>query len=200
MSDLKHTAVRTRIRRLDAAGVAAEIEETFVHLEAEVGALFAEEGVHKDIVLTRMADVRYYGQEHTIRVPLASGTVTQASLVGLGDVFSEHHEKEYGFTLNTAIELVNAVIVGTATVGKPVMQSDTAPLPQVTEQASSRAVYWQDLGEITTPILQRAALTKGEHVSGPAIIEEATSTVVVPPDFTAFVDPHYNLILQEKRR
>jgi N-methylhydantoinase A len=200
MSDLKHTAVRTKIRRLDAVGVAAEIEDTFLNLEAEVGVLFAEEGVHKDIVLIRMADVRYYGQEHTIRVPLAAGTVTQASLVELGGAFSEHHDKEYGFTLNTPIELVNAVIVGTATVGKPVMQSDTAIRPQTTAQASSRTVYWQDLGEITTPILQRSLLAAGEHVSGPAIIEEATSTVVVPPDFAAFVDPHHNLILHEKRR
>ena len=180
--------------------MAAEIEDTFLNLEAEVGVLFAEEGVHKDIVLIRMADVRYYGQEHTIRVPLAAGTVTQASLVELGGAFSEHHDKEYGFTLNTPIELVNAVIVGTATVGKPVMQSDTAIRPQTTAQASSRTVYWQDLGEITTPILQRSLLAAGEHVSGPAIIEEATSTVVVPPDFAAFVDPHHNLILQEKRR
>jgi N-methylhydantoinase A len=200
MSDLKHTAVRTRIRRLDAVGVTAELEETFLGLEAEVGALFAEEGVSKDILLIRMADVRYYGQEHTIRVQLTAGPVTQESLAELGRSFSEHHDKEYGFTLNTAIELVNAVIIGTATVGKPVMQSETAPRPQGTVQSSSRVVYWQDLGEITTPILHRSTLSSGEYVHGPAIIEEATSTVVVPPDFTAFVDPHHNLILQEDER
>ncbi len=198
MSDLKHTATRTLIRRLDRPEISLEIGEVFAGLEAEVTSLFAQEGVRENISLDRFADLRYYGQEHTIRVPTGSGAVTMESLNRLSATFHEYHAKDYGFTLEARVELVNAVVIGTASVGKPAFQSDRA-IEQANDvsTASSRLVFWRGEGERSTPIIQRSSLAAGESISGPAILEERTTTVVVPPGFRATVDEHYNLVLEE---
>ncbi len=197
MSDLKHTALHTTIQRLSSAGIEDELEKAFLGLEQEVLALFCDEHVTKDINLVRLSDLRYYGQEHTIRVPVPSGKITRETLDVLSRSFHEEHGKEYGFTLDSSIELVNVVLSGTASVAKPTLKI-TAPKTSRARPFATRNVYWEGLGDITTPIFSRADLPIGAPLHGPAIVEETTTTIVLPVGFTATVDPYGNLMLREE--
>ncbi|MET9653336.1 hypothetical protein ABZZ44_24135 [Streptomyces sp. NPDC006460] len=47
-----------------------------------------------------------------------------------------------------------------------------------------------------TPVLRREHLAAGDQFAGPAVIVEATSTTVVPPDATVAVDPHGFLVIK----
>ena len=59
-----------------------------------------------------------------------------------------------------------------------------------------RAVYfdaatgWRD-----TPVYDRAALTSGRRIVGPAVIEEMSATTLIHPGQSAMVDAIGNLIL-----
>jgi len=51
---------------------------------------------------------------------------------------------------------------------------------------------------LDTSIYWRPALKYGNHISGPAIIEEESSTVLVPPEFDVKVDEIGNLIMRKE--
>ncbi len=197
MSDLKHTTMRTMISRLDRNDVNTIIDKGFRDLEQEILSTFQSENVTESITLARMADVRYYGQEHTIRVNVPEGPLTSVSLEAIQAAFNEEHRKEYGFTLDSAIELVNVVVEGTANVGKPTLQNvtPTSRIGSLTP-SSTRKVFWQDSGEVETPIYQRPHLIVGDTITGPAVIEESTTTVVIPPNFKSTVDSFGNLLIE----
>ena len=59
-----------------------------------------------------------------------------------------------------------------------------------------RRVFFADLGGWTdTAVYDRYAMTAGDQAKGPAMIEEADSSTVVPAGWVADVDDHGNLIL-----
>jgi N-methylhydantoinase A len=49
---------------------------------------------------------------------------------------------------------------------------------------------------LETPIYDRSSLRPGNRFDGPAIVVEASTTTVVPPDYQALVDPYGNLMLK----
>jgi N-methylhydantoinase A len=65
-------------------------------------------------------------------------------------------------------------------------------------QKSERKVRFQESSDVqTSPIYERDRLLAGNEVTGPAVIEQADSTTLVPPSFKALVDPHGRLIMTQ---
>ena len=64
------------------------------------------------------------------------------------------------------------------------------------EPTTRRAVHWVDVGEtVDTPVYRWPSPSAGAAVAGPAIIELAETTIVVPSDFRASSDAFTNLLL-----
>jgi len=61
-----------------------------------------------------------------------------------------------------------------------------------------RMVYWGKEGRTATAVFRRDQLPPQTRLTGPAIIEEPTTTVVIPGAFAACVDDFGNLILERK--
>jgi N-methylhydantoinase A/oxoprolinase/acetone carboxylase beta subunit len=62
---------------------------------------------------------------------------------------------------------------------------------------SQRDVHFGEReGFVDTPVYRRSSLSPGHVIDGPAIVEEPTSSVVVPPKWTASVDQRLNLIIR----
>jgi N-methylhydantoinase A len=55
------------------------------------------------------------------------------------------------------------------------------------ERPHSREVYFKGAGFVTTPVYRRTALRTAARVDGPAILEQADSTTLVPPGATGVV-------------
>jgi N-methylhydantoinase A len=53
-------------------------------------------------------------------------------------------------------------------------------------------------GEIVahTPVYRRDSIGAGERLTGPAVVEEQTSTTLVPPEAKAEVDGYGNLLVE----
>jgi N-methylhydantoinase A len=58
-----------------------------------------------------------------------------------------------------------------------------------------RRTVWWDGSAVDTPVYDGAALRAGDRFDGPAVIEETTTTVVIPPRYRAEVDPFKNYVL-----
>ncbi len=130
-----------------------------------------------------VAMVRYAGQSYAVEVPYAAPAEPER----LGADFRAAHDVLYGFETDEAWEL-EAIRV---TVAAPPRQSrDDAPAPgggTATAHASAPCLF-EGAGWLETPRYDRAALGVEQRISGPAIIEDEWSTVVVDARATAWAD------------
>ena len=136
MSDLRHTLAQTLVRRIDSRDSTTLFNTHYGVLEQNVLALYREEGIAQGVDLERTADFRYSGQEHTITVPVALGTFGEKEVGELIATFNKHHQREYGFSLDSPTELVNLRVTGVVRVQKPVLKP---PLPAKDATASPSA-------------------------------------------------------------
>ena len=67
----------------------------------------------------RYADMRYLGQEHTVKVPFPAGETEMEELSEAARRFHEAHEREYAFRLDSPVEIVNYHLAAYGAVQKP---------------------------------------------------------------------------------
>ena len=75
--------------------------------------------------------------------------------------------------------------------------SGCAPAPDDAVKGT-RAVNFDGAATTETTIYERSQLTVGAQFTGPAIIEQFDSTIVVPAGWAAMVDGYLNLILRRE--
>lgn len=118
------------------------------------------------------AHVRYRGQGATLRLPLTASLAT---------AFAREHQRRYGFVMPSPIEAVRL----TARAERPPRALPAARPAERHQVAVSHRR--PPTGGRALPVHQRAHLVG--PVRGPAVIEEATATTVVPAGWTARPTP-----------
>lgn len=197
MSDLRHDLVQTRVLRLDTQEVHEVIDATFRSLEEEMLELFRRENVSLEVItLIRDCDMRYYGQEHTIKVGVMNGRLSGNDINELAAQFHTVHQKEFGFRLDSPVEVVNLHVAGIARVRKPAL-TEREPQGRTLSKARKmeREVYWGKMDFQRTPVYEKDLLPIGEVISGPAVIEEPTSTIIVSDEFDFSADKFGNVVI-----
>lgn len=194
LTDLRRDYIRTRVTRLDSAPP-ADVQALFAELETLAAREFAADGIGGDrLALQRFADMRYLGQEHTVKVPFPSGRVDAQAFSNAVERFHETHEREYTYRLSSLVELVNYHVVGFGLVPKPELAKLTATGRRPADvMRGRRSVDFDTHGVHTTAIYERKGLEPGMDIGGPAIVEEPATTIVVFPGQQATVDDYGNL-------
>ncbi|MDV3243939.1 MAG: hydantoinase/oxoprolinase family protein [Nitrososphaerales archaeon] len=196
MSDLRQDRVKTVVKRLDSVGIEDSFNAGYNELEDEITSLYRDEGTNEGVVLRRNADLRYYGQEHTIRVFVDRVTIDASGVKEIGSRFQARHHKEYGFTLDGPVELVNLHVSGIVAVKKPAVRVlDTAGSIERAVKGE-RMVFWGDGKRTSTRIFERGKIPALATIEGPAIIEEPTSTSLVRKGRAARTDKYGNLVIR----
>ncbi|MGW3564184.1 hydantoinase/oxoprolinase family protein [Streptomyces sp. NPDC000941] len=158
-----------------------------------------EQGVHTDRRRVEHAvDMRYEGQDYTLTVPLeaADEPLREDFLTRVADRFATLHERRYGHAMPGAP--VEFVALRTTALGA---LPDTAAAPYAARPGEDPwagrvgPVVFGDMS-YETPVLRREHLAAGDQFAGPAIVVEATSTTVVPPDATVTVDAGGFLVIK----
>ena len=136
-----------------------------------------------------VALIRYAGQSDTVEVPFTSpGNPTQ-----LGNDFRARHRRIYGFATDEPWELDTLRITVTGPAAQRMADLASSPADG---RASPMAVAdcWFDADRpVETPRYERDTLAPSLVIHGPAIIEDAWSTVVVHPGSTAHADERGHL-------
>lgn len=134
------------------------------------------------------ADMRYRGQEHTVKIlfPFADG---QADLALAAKRFHAAHEKRYTYRLDTGLQVVNLHLVANVAVDKPDFlekaQTGTRPEDAVLHV---RKVDFDPGGIHDAVIYDGLRLEPGMKFNGPAVVQEPSVSMVVPPDYGVTVD------------
>lgn len=194
MSDLRRDWVLTQPTSLTPDKM-ADVYRNIDELERLATVAFSTAGYQAaQLRFERIADMRYEGQEHTVRVPLPAGALGAADWPALADSFHAHYERQYTYRLESPIELVSYHLAAFA----PVRQ----PLPPVlapgrgredAARKGRRQVDYDAEGLLEATVYDRSKLGAGAEITGPAIIEEVASSTVVPPDIRVRVDEYGNL-------
>jgi len=197
MTDLRQDFIRTSIRSLEGSDP-RDLERIYAEMEEEALEVLLQQGVERDrVVFQRNADIRYEGQEHTVKTRVPSTIEDRESLKQIRKAFDDLHELHYSFKLEDAsAQLVNFHLTGFGTVPKPSLKRLEAPGSVDDARRGSRTVDFDDLGRVETAVYDRALLGSGAKLSGPAVVEEAASVTVVFPDQTLEVDDYGNLVIR----
>ncbi|MCY4488526.1 MAG: hydantoinase/oxoprolinase family protein [Deltaproteobacteria bacterium] len=193
LSDLRHDFVKScvmSLERLDRHAVEAHYRDL---RRAAEEALLAE-GVPRDrIALCCAADVRYVGQFSEVEVPVAGTALTEDAVADLARDFHRIHESLNGYGMpEAAAEIVNLRVVG-----RGLADSEPTPARSAGGRASltgRRNAFFDD-GFREVPVHDGHRLAAGANVRGPAIVEQETTTVVLPPGFQLTCDVYGNYLV-----
>ena len=190
MSDAVQDFVRTRLFRSEPENESA-IGEMIAEMERGAIQYFSDAGYESEkLSLSRFLDMRYHGQEHTVRVPVDS-----IDSLEMNERFHALHERAYTFRLNSAVEIVNFHLTAFVATPKPKFKR-AAPVKGPVRIKSTRDVHYDDWGLLTSAVYERDTLGPGAVVQGPAIIEEPAATTVIYPGMTAVIDEVGNIVIQ----
>lgn len=183
MTDLRQDYIRTLITRTDQVKPET-LNAIFAEMEAQAAEDLAAQHVSPDnMVFQRFADMRYLGQEHTVKVPLPGGKITAESMPEINERFHQLHEHTYTFRLESPVELVNYHLTALGRVKKPALKPlDSRGNSLEGARKGERRVNFDELGFHQATIYERDLLPVGVTLRGPAVIEEPASTTVVFPD------------------
>jgi N-methylhydantoinase A len=167
--------------------------------EQTLSALAAQDVAADDVELSQLADVRYHGQIHELRIPLETYPVTAAAMEQALAQFEDTYEETYTIRLRSGLpEIVSLRVTARVRLAHYALPEHTGGTdePQPTD---SREVF--DGGETwTVDVYDRYDLPAGTALEGPVILEEAGSTIWVAPGMRCEVDPHGNLIIHTLAR
>jgi N-methylhydantoinase A len=173
MSYAQQKTVRMPVTAWDAARLAEVRGDLQAQLEAPILAAGYSQA---EMRVEEVAAVRYSGQSYAIEVE----TPAFGDPESLGKAFLQRHERLYGFATDEPWELVairQRVSLPRAEDGRA-KEAGAAGDPAPDKTA---ACYFAPLGEVATPRYDRAALSPDVPIEGPAVVEDAWSTVIVPP-------------------
>ncbi|MEF9945787.1 MAG: hydantoinase/oxoprolinase family protein [Lachnospiraceae bacterium] len=198
MTDIRHDYIQTKISRL-AETSPEELNAMWQQLCTQAKEQFAKEGVPEDgMVYQFIADMRYMGQEHTVKVTVPPIPWTQEIKTEIANRFHQAHEHFYTFRLeDTPTEIVNLHLVAYGRLEKPSL-APISKQPEKEQPVSKemRKVYFTEEGWIDTPVYERSTLLWGATLQGPVIVEEEAASTVVGEGQKLSVDRYGNLIIE----
>jgi N-methylhydantoinase A len=197
MTDLRQDDIQTFNVRLDNMDYNL-INNQWNDMEQVAIDEYEEKGVSEEnIIFVRNVDMRYWGQEHTIKVQIFNDEISSDNLPEIIERFHKEHEKNYNFRIDESLtEIVNLHLTAFGKVEKTELK-ELEVLSNNPDDAlkETREVIFENVGGIDTKIYLRDKLSPGMKINGPAIIEEVTTSTIIYPNMELEVDKYGNLII-----
>jgi N-methylhydantoinase A len=190
--------VRSAYSRLDGMRW-SEANNLLDEMAREGRAVLEQSGLSSsDIHYERTADMRYVGQGHEVSVPLPEGRLNEKHLENIQSGFEQVYRSLYGRKgPDVPLEVINWRVVASG----PTPETDFCFPRETNGRANAlkgkrRAYFPEHDGYIETPVYDRYALAPGASFSGPAIVEERESTLIVGPGGRGRVDEYLNIVVE----
>jgi N-methylhydantoinase A len=146
-----------------------------------------------------VADCRYVGQGHEIRVAIPVRTLTKTDGAKLKSAFEKTYAQVYGLTIpGQAAEAITWSVTASSRVKKPaptrLISSRKPPKP-----LRSRQIFDAVLGRsVAAPIYWRFDMQQGARIKGPAIIAENETSTIVGARYSARIDSMGNIVMERR--
>jgi N-methylhydantoinase A len=173
------------------------LNRVYEEMEAEAAKSLRVHGIDPNaITLKRTADMRYVGQFHEVEADMPNGMLGRAAIDAAADFFARKHEELYTFSMPWKAVEILTLRLKASTPNAPFA------LPQVKQAGADpskalkrRRVCRFNGRDVDTPVYDGEKMLAGNVINGPAIIEETTTTVVIPEAYACSVDKYKNYVL-----
>jgi N-methylhydantoinase A len=188
LSYAEQRALHMRSQAWSAERLAQVVGETRQRLSAPLVRAGHEEG---DLEVGVMGLLRYAGQSDTVEVPLSPPYDPEALAAG----FKANHERLYGFATDEPweVDTLRVTVSAPPTQRLAALEGDG---PGTAAEPTRWGTCWfEGRDPCETPFYDRDGLPCDGRIAGPAIIEDAWSTIVLDPGSTAWPDASGHLII-----
>jgi N-methylhydantoinase A len=201
ISDVKYNYMATSPARLDNPDACAKLDKLFNDVEVQgIKHLQADGFDKKDILVKRSMDMRYVGQVHECTVDIATFEINEKSIAKVKEAFHKRHQELYTYSeRHNAVEVVNIESTVYGKIVKPKLPRYGKSAGAKTALKGHRMAIFDASGKATkTPVYDGEKLGTGVKVSGPAIIEEVTTTIVIEPGWTSVLDATGSYVIKKR--
>ncbi len=190
MSDVKKFAARDVSKAYNTSHL-NDLESLFQEIESDLREQVREERIpeHRIQKPERILEMRYRGQEARIPVPCPDD----------GNYLREFeilHRQLYGFIHQRPVEIYALRVELTGETEKTPWPTTPASQQGVPEPSTITQAYFDKIWH-DTAVFFRNNLKPGHHITGPAIIVEDISTVVIEPGWDCEVTERDDLLLTD---
>jgi N-methylhydantoinase A len=199
LPDFSQDYVRTYPKRLADADLGI-INALYAEMEEEGTQVLLRSGARRDqLRFARSADLRYVGQFNEVEVDTPAEPMTASGIEQLATAFHRKHEQTFAFSMQDRhVEVVYLRLRAMAATPpvhlKKIEQGSEAA--EAARKPDRRCYFGRGGGWRMTPVYDGSGLTGGNRIAGPALIEEAGSTIMVPDAARAEVDLYGNYLIQ----
>ena len=175
----------------------AELERDFQVLERDAGAVIAATVPGAATDIARAADLRFVGQGFELVTALPPGPYDASAAGAFRDAFTAAYRQTFGQVPPVGeIELINIRVAVSAHAAAAALEVGAGTAAGAAVARTRRPVWvGAEARFAELPVYDRLKLGIGAKLHGPAIVEEASSTLILPPGARASVDAAGNLIV-----
>ena len=171
--DVELQALNAKLQELEEQGVQKLLEDSFTD---------------EDITIERTMEMRYVGQVHECNVLIPNGKLNAESVNTILESFHQRHRGLYTYDeRDSNVELVNIEVAVIGKISKPKLPTLAAQQGNISQAkiGSREMLFDQSYDWIDTPIYNGEDFGAGAVVTGPALIQEPTTTVVIKDGWQA---------------
>jgi N-methylhydantoinase A len=203
IADMRHDFVRTVNRTLDEADLGA-LAAAAAEARRQGEALLDRAGIAFEAreALVEL-DMSYVGQTHTVATPLSSDAADAFRRERIGAAFAAAYAAAFGRTLGgigARILNLRVAVIGRrrkfdlALLAPPKASGD--PARALAAARRGMRPVWLDGGWREAALYRRLDLPQGAVIEGPAILDQADTTILIEADLAGEVDRFGNLVLR----
>lgn len=199
IANFKVSKVQSFIAKSDRVDL-EELNGVLARLHQEAEVLLGDRSRIREVLVRRFLDIRYEGQVQEVIVPIQARTrrLSEVSLAQTLEEFHELHEQIYKFQRpEQSVEIVS-VRLDMIGVRAP-LHFESHPFEDEDAghaRKGRRPVYFEPHGFVETDIYAGERVRPGNLIAGPAIIEEANTSVVLYPNQEAMLDQFLTYVIQ----
>jgi N-methylhydantoinase A len=194
MADLRRDYVMTRVAPVTAER--KDLLHPFVQLirrgEKDAAGYPADSG---RFVVECALDMRYEGQGYELTVPIAAELIPDAGAAEIRQCFEDSHRLRYGYAAPEKGIVIMSYRAAASLRGSG-MAPELSGGPAGRSGPGELAPILVGGRELPARFHARGALPGGAGVDGPAVIEDLTTTIWVPPGWRAEVNAQQSIVMQ----
>ncbi|WP_440952747.1 hydantoinase B/oxoprolinase family protein [Methanococcoides sp. FTZ1] len=164
------------------------IRKLFDEMKTDGIAAMKEKGISKDLVLEHKLHVRYSGTDTSLEIVFDK-------MEQIRENFREAHRKQFGFVMEDRELVVSSITLELIKLNE--IPGEILADGTVTEECCCETTVemYTCKKYHRTPVFIRKCLKPGHVVTGPALIIENTTTIVVEPSWKAEITPLDHIVL-----
>ena len=186
ISDVKYNHMATIPVRLEGDDAFNRINQLFADIEKRGTEHLKSDGfTESDIFIQRSMDMRYVGQIHECTVDIDTFNIDTHTIEQIKSAFHDRHEQLFTYAeRHNPIELVNIESTMYGRVERPSpaeLVSNSSARIEDTIKGQRALIFSEDGRSTNVSIYDGAKISAGQRITGPAVIEEETATLIVQP-------------------